>query len=136
MRPQFDHLATYSDSSRPSVTRMVFSDWDVQARGYIKGLMKEAGLTVREDVMGNTFGRWEGSDPSAGAVARNLHSMLACLYAACLVLCCDSACLFSMRTSDHLCMLRPVHPITKMLCNFMHEYCEQSAFAALHAGSR
>ena len=71
MRPQFDHLATYSDSSRPSVTRMVFSDWDVQARGYIKGLMKDAGLTVREDVMGNTFGRWEGSEPSAGATAKS-----------------------------------------------------------------
>jgi ureidoglycolate amidohydrolase len=45
---------------------MVFSDWDVQARRYIKGLMEAAGLAVREDVMGNTFGRWEGSDSSAG----------------------------------------------------------------------
>ena len=67
MHAQFDHLATYSDSSRPSVTRMVFSDWDVQARKYIRGLMEDAGLTVREDVMGNTFGRWQGSDVTAGA---------------------------------------------------------------------
>ena len=66
MNAQFDHLATYSDSSRPSVTRMVFSDWDVGARKYIRKLMEEAGLTVREDVMGNTFGRWQGSDDSAG----------------------------------------------------------------------
>ena len=86
MRPQFDHLATYSDSSRPSVTRMVFSDWDVQARRYIKGLMEEAGLTVREDVMGNTFGRWEGSDPSAGMLlgvctalhVANVHGLALC----------------------------------------------------------
>ena len=28
--------------------------------------MKEAGLTIREDIMGNTFARWEGSDPQAG----------------------------------------------------------------------
>ena len=38
----------------------------MEAREYIKGLMKEAGLIIREDVMGNTFGEWEGSDPKAG----------------------------------------------------------------------
>lgn len=63
---QFNHLATYSYCSRPGVTRLVFTERDVEARAYIKGLMKEAGLTVREDVMGNTFGRWEGSDSGAG----------------------------------------------------------------------
>ena len=47
---------------------MVFTERDMEAREYIKGLMKEAGLTVREDVMGNTFGHWEGSDPKAGKV--------------------------------------------------------------------
>ena len=29
--------------------------------------MKNAGLVVREDVMGNIFGRWQGSNASAGA---------------------------------------------------------------------
>ena len=33
---------------------------------HIKGLMEEAGLAVREDVMGNIYGRWQGSDASAG----------------------------------------------------------------------
>lgn len=33
---------------------------------YVKGLMAEAGLSVREDGMGNIFGRWHGSDPTAG----------------------------------------------------------------------
>ena len=63
---QFDHLATYSDTVRPGITRLVFTERDMEARVYIKGLMKEAGLVVREDIMGNTFGRWEGSDPKAG----------------------------------------------------------------------
>ena len=34
---------------------------------HIKGLMEEAGLRIREDVMGNIFGRWQGSNASAGA---------------------------------------------------------------------
>ena len=29
-------------------------------------MMKNAGLVVREDVMGNIFGRWQGSNASAG----------------------------------------------------------------------
>ncbi len=29
--------------------------------------MEDAGLVVREDVMGNIFGRWQGSNASAGA---------------------------------------------------------------------
>lgn len=33
---------------------------------YIKQLMRDAGLSIREDAMGNIFGRLEGSDPEAG----------------------------------------------------------------------
>ena len=74
---QFDHLATYSDTVRPGITRLVFTERDMEARVYIKGLMKEAGLAVREDIMGNTFGRWEGSDPKAGAILACLATKLA-----------------------------------------------------------
>jgi ureidoglycolate amidohydrolase len=63
---QFDHLATISDHERPGITRLVFTERDVEARSYIKQLMTDAGLAIREDVMGNTFGRWEGSDSSSG----------------------------------------------------------------------
>ena len=28
--------------------------------------MKDAGLSIREDAMGNILGRWQGSDSSAG----------------------------------------------------------------------
>ena len=30
--------------------------------------MSEAGLTIREDPMGNIWGRWAGSDAEAGAM--------------------------------------------------------------------
>jgi hypothetical protein len=39
---------------------------------HIKGLMRRAGLAVREDAMGNIFGRCAGSQPDAGAA----HSRL------------------------------------------------------------
>lgn len=37
--------------------------------------MTAAGLTVREDPMGNIFGRWEGSDPNAGAGAHPIAAV-------------------------------------------------------------
>lgn len=36
--------------------------------------MSEAGLSVREDAIGNIFGRWEGSDPSLPAVGSGSHT--------------------------------------------------------------
>jgi N-carbamoyl-L-amino-acid hydrolase len=66
-------LAAFSDSPAPAVTRIVFSDVDLRARAWLKGLFFEAGLEVREDAVGNTFARWTGSDPSAPAVATGSH---------------------------------------------------------------
>lgn len=76
---QFDYLATHSDCSRPGVTRLVFSERDVEARAVLKDWMRQAGLTVREDVMGNTFGRWEGSDSGAGLPICCFHSLFSIL---------------------------------------------------------
>ncbi len=39
---------------------------------YVKELMTAAGLKIREDAMGNIFGRWEGSNSGAG------RNILAC----------------------------------------------------------
>lgn len=36
--------------------------------------MSEAGLSIREDAIGNIFGRWEGSDPSLPAVGSGSHT--------------------------------------------------------------
>lgn len=47
----------------------------VSVHSHIKGLMEEAGLQVREDVMGNIFGRWDGSQPGTGEGA----SIMSCL---------------------------------------------------------
>ena len=35
---------------------------------HLWGLMEDAGLKVRADAVGNTYGRWQGSDSSAGTL--------------------------------------------------------------------
>ncbi|KAL6623486.1 hypothetical protein ACP70R_033365 [Stipagrostis hirtigluma subsp. patula] len=73
LQRQIDELASFSDSPAPSVTRVLYSDKDVQARRYIKGIMNQLGLAIREDAVGNIFGRWEGSESGLGAVATGSH---------------------------------------------------------------
>ena len=45
----------------------------MRARGYVKQLMGEAGLTVREDTMGNIYGVLPGANPGAAAVGTGSH---------------------------------------------------------------
>ncbi|KAK7268791.1 hypothetical protein RIF29_21500 [Crotalaria pallida] len=70
---QFDELAAFSDSPAPSVTRVLYTEKDVLARRYVKNLMGIAGLSVREDAIGNIFGRWDGDGPELAAVATGSH---------------------------------------------------------------
>ena len=70
---ELDMLATFSDTPAPAVTRIVFSESDLAARGWFKGLCQHAGLDVREDAVGNTFARWIGSEPDLGAVGTGSH---------------------------------------------------------------
>jgi len=66
-------LARISEAEPPIVTRVVFSESDLRARAYVKGLCAAAGLTVREDAVGNTFARWSGSEPGLAPVATGSH---------------------------------------------------------------
>lgn len=72
---ELQQLATISDCPEPppAVTRVVFTETDLRARDYLRSLYEAAGLTVRVDAIGNTFARWEGSDPSLGAVGTGSH---------------------------------------------------------------
>src|SRR5438552_3886901 len=67
---ELEHLASFSDAPPPAVTRVVFSEQDLRARSYVKGLCAAAGLAMREDAAGNTFACWAGSEP---AVATGSH---------------------------------------------------------------
>ena len=70
---EIDALAALSDAEAPAVTRIVFTPTDLKARAWLKARCQEAGLTVRQDAIGNTFARWDGSDPNAAAVGTGSH---------------------------------------------------------------
>jgi len=70
---EIDALARITAVEPPAVTRIVFTPADLKARAWIKARCEEAGLRVREDAIGNTFARWEGSDPAAPAVGTGSH---------------------------------------------------------------
>lgn len=57
-----------------AVTRVLFTKRDMEARGWLKGLAREAGLLAREDAVGNLFFRLEGEDSSLPAVATGSHT--------------------------------------------------------------
>src|SRR5215468_712844 len=70
---ELETLAGFSDSPAPAVTRIVFSETDRRARKYVKDLCTAAGLTVREDAVGNTFARWIGTEPHLPAIGTGSH---------------------------------------------------------------
>lgn len=46
---------------------------DLAGRAYVKKLMAQAGLAIREDKMGNIYGTLPGADPAAAAVGTGSH---------------------------------------------------------------
>jgi ureidoglycolate amidohydrolase len=74
LKRRIDELALISEAAPPVVTRVLFSEADMRGRDYVRQAAREAGLTVREDPIGNIFARWEGSDPSLPAVGSGSHT--------------------------------------------------------------
>jgi ureidoglycolate amidohydrolase len=70
---EIEALASFSDAEAPAVTRIVFTPTDLKARLWMKARCEETGLTVRYDAIGNTFARWDGSDPAAPVVGTGSH---------------------------------------------------------------
>jgi ureidoglycolate amidohydrolase len=70
---EIEALASFSDAEAPAVTRIVFTPTDLKARAWMKARCEETGLTVRQDAVGNTFARWNGSDPAAPVVGTGSH---------------------------------------------------------------
>jgi N-carbamoyl-L-amino-acid hydrolase len=74
-------LATFSEpaaegAQKPgdtAVTRIVFTKRDQEARAWLAAQAKAAGLSIHADAVGNTFFRWQGSEPDLPAVATGSH---------------------------------------------------------------
>jgi N-carbamoyl-L-amino-acid hydrolase len=57
-----ERLSEFGRNPEGGVTRIGFSETDMAAREYVTGLMKQAGLEVRVDPVGNIFGLRAGSE--------------------------------------------------------------------------
>lgn len=68
-----DTLSNYTATPGRGTTRLTYSHEDLLARQYIKEKMKAAGLTVREDGLGNIFGKLDGSLKDAPSVLVGSH---------------------------------------------------------------
>jgi acetylornithine deacetylase/succinyl-diaminopimelate desuccinylase-like protein len=55
------------------LTRVLYTQEDLEARQYFISLCKELELEVRIDSIGNTFTRWEGTEPKLAAVGTGSH---------------------------------------------------------------
>lgn len=71
---ELERLARFSDAVAPAVTRVLFTDQDLNARAYFRGLFAHAGLAVREDPAGNLFARWIAGDPTLPALGTGSHA--------------------------------------------------------------
>ncbi|WP_077600864.1 Zn-dependent hydrolase [Oceanobacillus sojae] len=66
-------LSKYTATPNEGTTRLTYSEEDLQARTYIKEQMKAYGLEVREDGLGNIFGKLEGEKKDAPSVIVGSH---------------------------------------------------------------
>ncbi|HLW86538.1 MAG TPA: M20 family metallo-hydrolase [Candidatus Sulfotelmatobacter sp.] len=70
---EIEALGAISEAEPPIVTRIVFTSADLKARAWLKARCEEAGLTIRCDAIGNTFARWNGSNPTVPVVGTGSH---------------------------------------------------------------
>jgi hydantoinase/carbamoylase family amidase len=61
------------DPAAGGITREVYTPTYARAVELVSGWMRDAGLAVRLDAVGNLFGRWEGEDPAAPVLLTGSH---------------------------------------------------------------
>jgi len=69
---QIDKIACFGKGQR-GITRLAFTEADLKAQEYIMSLMKQAGLEVSRDQIGNIIGRLEGQNKALPAVLTGSH---------------------------------------------------------------
>lgn len=73
LQGEIDALAAITEVTPPAVTRVLFSEKDLEGRAFVRTICEALGLTIRVDAVGNFFARWEGTDPELPAVASGSH---------------------------------------------------------------
>jgi N-carbamoyl-L-amino-acid hydrolase len=73
MEQRIHALSRFGANPQGGVSRVAFSEADIEGRVYIKGLMEQAGLEVRVDTAGNIIGKRQGSDPDMPIIMFGSH---------------------------------------------------------------
>lgn len=73
IRNDIDSLAEFSATEGPGCCRQTYTKEFAAARDYITASMKEIGLAVREDAVGNIIGRMEGKNPDDPVIMTGSH---------------------------------------------------------------
>ena len=73
IKNDLENLAKYNSTPGNGMTRVLFYEEELHGREFIKSRMRENGLKVREDAVGNIFGTIEGTDPEAAPVWTGSH---------------------------------------------------------------
>src|SRR5438067_4561761 len=64
LEERIKELSAFGANREGGVSRVAFSDADVEGRKYIRSIMEKAGLKVRVDAAGNIIGHREGRNPN------------------------------------------------------------------------
>src|SRR5437867_13375203 len=73
MEQRIKEHSKYGANHEGGVSRVAFSDADVEGRKYIRSLMEKAGLKVRVDSAGNIIGHREGRNPNFPVILFGSH---------------------------------------------------------------
>ena len=73
MEARIKELSEFGANREGGVSRVAFSDADVEGRKYIRSLMEKAGLKVRVDAAGNIIGHREGRNPKLPVILFGSH---------------------------------------------------------------
>src|SRR5881628_390455 len=73
MEQRIRELSAFGANREGGVSRVAFSDADVEGRKYRRSLMGKAGLKVRVDAAGNIIGHREGRNPSLPVILFGSH---------------------------------------------------------------
>ena len=68
-----EHMKTFTATPGAGCTRLPFTREARQAVEYLKIIMAEAGLEVKEDTAGNVFGTLQGTNPELPCVMMGSH---------------------------------------------------------------
>jgi beta-ureidopropionase / N-carbamoyl-L-amino-acid hydrolase len=73
MEERIKKLSEFAANREGGVSRVAFSDADLEGRKYIRSLMEKAGLKVRVDTAGNIIGHREGRNPKLPVILFGSH---------------------------------------------------------------